>query len=142
MNDLFSAQPLIITRLSEQMSELHVVRGARDLASLRERSGRVPAAYVLYDGQEALIGAGQAQRVAQKWLVVAVVRHARDLVFGQGERQEAGVLLLRICQTILGWQPGPEHGALAMSHAPAPSFNEGFGFYPLRFMTRIVLRSD
>ena len=140
MKDLFSAQALIITQLTEQVPELRVVRGARDLPSIRERPGTTPAAYVLYDGQDAGVGAGREQVVEQKWLVVVVIRNARDALFGQGERQEGGPVLLHICQPLLGWQPGPEYGALSLIHTPAPSFNEGFGFYPLRFATRMVLR--
>lgn len=142
MDDFFSAQALIITQLMEQVPELRLVRGARDLASVRERPGTAPAAYVLYDGQNARIGAGREQMVEQKWMVVTVVRNARDAVFGHGERQEAGPILLHICQTLLGWQPGSEHGALSLIHAPGPSFKDGFGFYPLCFTTRVVLRPD
>lgn len=140
MDDYFSAQALIVSQLMEQLPELRVVRGARDLASVREGVVTAPAAYVLYDGLDVRLGAGREQMVEQKWMVLSVVRHLQDALFGVGERQEAGPLLLRVCQTLLGWQPGPEHGALSMMNAPPPSFHDGFGFYPLRFTSRVVLR--
>ena len=142
MNDIFAAQGLIVTQLAEQVPQLRLVRGARDFASILERPGTPPAAYVLYDGQDGRIGAGQEQLVEQKWLVVAVVRNARDAIFGSGERLEAGPLLLHICQALLGWQPAPEYGALYLSNAPAPSFNGGFALFPLRFITRVIVKSE
>lgn len=140
MDDLFAIQSLLIARLQEQIPELRLVRGARDLVSVQEQPGTAPSAYVIYDGQEAGIGAGQEQMVEQKWLVVTVVRNVRGALFGGEERQEAGPLLLHTCQTLLGWQPGSEFGALSLIHAPGPTFKQGFGFYPLRFSSRVILR--
>lgn len=140
MNDYFSAQELILVRLIQQLPEFRLVRGARDLASVRARPGASPSAYVLYNGQEALVGAGREQAVAQQWLVVVVVKNLRDSVGGQGERQEVGPLLIQVCQALLGWKPGEEHGALAMANAPGPTFHEGFGFYPLMFTTRVIVQ--
>lgn len=139
MEDLFSAQPLIIAQLLNQVSAFRVVRGARDLASIRSRPGTAPAAYVLYDGLDAGIGADRAQMVQQKWMIVTVVRNAREAAWGVGERQEAGLILRHVCHALLGWRPGPDHGPLTLIHAPSPSFDDAHGFYPLRFSSRTLL---
>ncbi|MBF0401474.1 MAG: hypothetical protein HQL90_11975 [Magnetococcales bacterium] len=140
MNDLFAAQRLIINQLTAQVPGVRQVQGIRELAALHERPGTTPAAYVMYDGQELRMGAGQAQVVDQKWLVVLVTRHVRDNTHHNNERQEAGPLLVHVCRTLLGWQPGPDYGALSLIPAPNPSFRDGFGFYSLRFSTRITLQ--
>ena len=149
MNDLFAAQPLIVAQLTEQVPGLRLVQGMRELATLQERPGITPAAYVLYDGQEVRMQAEQAQVVDQKWLVVVVIRHVRPTCpevtrsgTGNSERQEAGPLLLHVCRALLGWRPGPEYGALSLLNAPNPSFRDGFGLYSLRFMTRTVIQPE
>ncbi|MEO5341068.1 MAG: hypothetical protein H7837_11235 [Magnetococcus sp. MYC-9] len=143
MNDLFAAQGLLIDRLSSQLPALRLVKGVRELATLHERPGTTPAAYVLYDGQDMRMGAGQAQVVDQRWLVVLVVRSRRELApvpAEGGERQEAGPLLIQLCRALLGWKPDAEHGPLALAQGPNPTFRDGFGFYTLRFVTRLTIR--
>lgn len=137
MDDYFAAEALILRRIAAELPDLRVVDGGRSLSEIQGRRSVSPAVYVLYDGQEALMGAQQAQVVAQKWVVVTMVRNAR--AWGTGERGEAGLLMVRLCQALLGWQPGPDHGPLTMATAPGPLFQGGVGFYPLRFITRIVL---
>lgn len=140
MNDLFAAQPLIIAHLTDQVTGVRLVQGIRDLSALHERPGTTPAAYVMYDGQELRMGAGQAQVVDQKWLIMVVTRHVRDTIQPSGERQEAGPLLIHVCRALLGWRPGSEYGAFSLVNAPNPSFRDGFGYYSLRFITRLTIQ--
>ncbi|MBF0098562.1 MAG: hypothetical protein HQM04_06960 [Magnetococcales bacterium] len=149
MNDLFVAQELLVNRLSEQVNGLRLVQGLRDGAAVQERPGTTPAAYVLYDGQEVRMQAGRAQVVDQKWLVMLVIRSLRDTSTPQAApqaansgRQDAGPLLIHLCRALLGWRPAAEFGALSLLNAPNPSFRDGFGYYPLRFATRTVIRAE
>ncbi|WP_130471746.1 phage tail terminator protein [Candidatus Magnetaquicoccus inordinatus] len=145
MNDLFFAQELLVNRLTEQVNGLRLVQGVRDAALVQERPGTTPAAYVLYDGQDLRMHAGRAQVVDQKWLVMLVIRSLRDhpvkAMPGEG-RQEAGPLLVHLCRALLGWRPAMEYGPLSLLNAPNPSFRDGFGYYPLRFATRTVIRAE
>jgi hypothetical protein len=145
MNDLFVAQQLLVNRLTEQVNGLRLVQGLRDGAAVQERPGTTPAAYVLYDGQEVRMQAGRAQVVDQKWLVMLVIRSLRDTTApptANSGRQDAGPLLIHLCRALLGWRPAAEFGPLSLLNAPNPSFRDGFGYYPLRFATRTVIRAD
>ncbi len=142
MNDCFEAQRLIIDRLGASVPGLRAVHGARDLEEIKAHRGTAPAAYVLYDGQEPFLGAGSVAAVDQKWLVVAAVHNLRESMGGLGEGNEAGDLLIRFSRVLLGWRPGPDHGPMTLDRAPAPQFAGGFGFYPMGFRTRVVLRGD
>ena len=139
MNDLFSAQALIMAQLTSQVPGLRLVQGVREMAAIQERPGITPAAYVLYDGQEVRMAADRAQVVEQKWLIVVVIRHVRETIPQDSSSQEAGPLLLHVCRALLGWRPGADYGALTLLNAPNPVFRDGFGLYSLRFMTRIII---
>ncbi|MEO5352699.1 MAG: hypothetical protein H7835_05730 [Magnetococcus sp. XQGC-1] len=141
MNDLFAAQTVLVQQLTAQVPGLRLVQAVREQAALQERPGITPAAYVLYDGQELRMHADQAQVVDQKWLVVLLLRHVRDIPgTGGSDRQEAGPLLIHICRALLGWRPGAEYGPLSLVNTPTPSFRDGFGHYALRFVTRTTIR--
>ena len=148
MNDLFYAQSQIMQQLTQEVPDLRLVRGVRALTDLQERPGNSPAAYVLYDGQEVRMAAGFAQVVDQKWLVVLVTRQARPtaplpkIPPESDPRPQPGPLLIQLCRALLGWQAGADYGAFSLANAPNPYFREGFGFYPLRFITRLVIQPE
>lgn len=142
MDNYFSAQTLIINRLMEEVPGLRAVRGARDMAEVAAHRGNAPAAYVLYDGQEPYLAAGLEAVVNQRWLVVAAVHNLRDNGNGEGERNEAGALMIYFSRALIGWSPDAEHGPMTLAKAAGPQFSGGFGFYPLAFTSRVVLSGD
>ncbi|MBF0296681.1 MAG: DUF1834 domain-containing protein [Magnetococcales bacterium] len=142
MYDLFAAEPLILERLRQQMTAPRLVQGMRDREAVYTRTAVAPALYLVCDGQETRMGAGNEQVVDQAWLVVLAVRNARESDTGRAEREEAGPLLGDLARALLGWRPGPDHGPLRMAAAPGPVFGQGMAFFAMRFVTRLLLRGD
>jgi hypothetical protein len=142
MNNYFAAEALILERLQNLNAEFRLITTGRTLQDIQNHPAPVPALYLIYDGQEPYMGAGQEQAINQHWLLVITVRSARDRVTGAYERLEAGPLLIQLCETLIGWQPSAEYGPLTLNTAPGPIYNDGFGYYPARFSTRLILRGQ
>ncbi|MBF0358949.1 MAG: hypothetical protein HQL70_10105 [Magnetococcales bacterium] len=142
MSNYFAAENLILNKLDNLNSDFKLITSARNLQELQNHPGPSPALYLIYDGQEPFMGAGSAQIIDQSWLTVIVVRSARDTVTGAFERLEAGPLIIKLCEALLGWQPDSQYGALTIKTAPGPIYNNGLGYYPVRFSTRLTLRGQ
>ncbi|MBF0448585.1 MAG: hypothetical protein HQL67_10315 [Magnetococcales bacterium] len=140
MNNYFAAEALILTQLEQLNDSFRQIGAGRSLEAIREHPGAVPALFLIYDGQKPDLGAGREQAIHQQWLLVVVVRSARQMENGIQERIEAGPLLIRLCETLIGWQPDSEHGPLTLNTAPGPVYHHGYGYYPLRMSTRLILR--
>lgn len=139
MDDYFAAERLILDRLQGLSSHFRLIGSGRSLKDLPLHPGPVPALYLLYDGQIPYRMAGQEQAIDQRWLLVTVVRSAREVASGTYERMEAGPLLIQVCGRLLGWSPSEIFGPLTLHTTPAPLIQEGFGYYPLGLTTRVVL---
>lgn len=140
MSNYFAVEGLILDRLRSSVGDFRLITTGRNLAGVQDHPGPVPAIYLIYDGQKPHMGAGLEQVIDQSWLLVIVVRSVRDLVAGSSERLDAGGLLLQVCEALLGWKPDGEYGPLTLNTAPGPTYDNGFGYYPVRFGTRMILR--
>lgn len=131
-DDYLAAEPELITLLG-QVDGLRKVYGTTDLAELKERSQITPAAHVLYWGDSVpdTVQGGNLTHVTQTWLVV--------LAINLRKKDEAGPLLARIIQTLSGAQAslGP---VLRVNPTAKPSFNGGFGYYPLAFNIKFRIK--
>lgn len=144
ISDYLAAEPLLIARLRAAVAGFRAVLGAADLDGVAEGAQTVPAAHVIYDG-DALPGgdasrggAGAAQMVAQRWLVVVAVRNVRQAATGDGARGEAGPLISQTLAALSGWQPSPSFRPLRRVAGPRPGYNAGFGYFPLLFEAQLV----
>ncbi len=140
MDDFFSAESLLLDRLQTLQGAFRLITTARSQKALQDQPGPVPALYLVYDGQEPFLGAGQEQAIDQQWLLITVVRTGRETVSGSEERAMSGPLLIQLCETLIGWQPGAEYGPLTFKKVSGPLYHNGYGFYPLRVSTRLILR--
>ncbi|MBF0212198.1 MAG: hypothetical protein HQM00_01395 [Magnetococcales bacterium] len=138
MDTLFAAEQPILERLRSTLPECRQVQGARELNGITARTGATPALHLIFDGHEPLLHAAGEQALEQRWLVVVTIRNLREAEGGDGERAEAGPLLLRVCRALIGWSPSPEHGPLRLITTPGARFVPGAALFPLRFATRIV----
>ncbi|MBF0189786.1 MAG: hypothetical protein HQL99_01390 [Magnetococcales bacterium] len=142
MDDLFAAEHPILERLRLRIPAFRQVCAARSLEEIPAFTGTTPALYVLFDGHKPLVHAGHEQALEQRWLMVVAVRNGREADRGEGERREAGPLLWQVCQALVGWRPGPDHGPFRVSTTPGALVAEGVALFPLRFATRVVVSAS
>jgi hypothetical protein len=140
VNNFFATEELILTRLESLNGLFRLISTGRSLPELKNHPGPVPALYLIYGGQKPYLGAGLEQAIHQQWSVVIVVRSAHNSATGAGEREEAGPLLIRVCETLLGWQANSETGPLTLQSTPGPTAHNGYGYYPLQWSSRLILR--
>lgn len=131
-----AAGALIEQRLRNEVSELRHVAGINDLGDLEARTGQqAPAAFVVYDGDRIapVVGNGQSEAGAQRWIVVLAVRSSRAGGDGSGLRSEAGRLLPAIRDALRGWAPFEGARPLRRVSAPRPGYSAVFAYLPLAF---------
>lgn len=144
-DNYFIAGTLIQQRLREQVPGLAFVDGSRSIKEIIDRTCATPAAVVVYDGDIIKDAPGQSadlgrvQVVQQRWHIELLVHNHSSFVSGEGEREEAGQLLSQIINALSGWAPSNEHKAMRRIQAPLPTHtNDGYGYYPIKFITEIV----
>ncbi|MBF0380687.1 MAG: hypothetical protein HQL69_06700 [Magnetococcales bacterium] len=140
MSNYFAAEELILNQLQSLTDGFKLINTGRSIKELFNHPGPVPALYLIYDGQKPFMGAGVEQVIDQQWLLVVVVRCARETTSGTFERLEAGPLINSICSTLLGWKPNSDYGPLTLTTAPGPIYNNGYGYYPICFSTRFTIK--
>lgn len=152
--DWFQLGPAIQDRLRDPSQVLNLadvgglaaladaLAGAKDSEIAQRVSAlypRCPAAAVGYDGdliQYDTDGGGHG--LAQRWLVVLVVRHAGDTAKNETVQAEAGPLILQVVQSLSGWRPSISHlGELRHIAGPRPSYGPGIGLFPLAFLAPV-----
>lgn len=140
MDDYFAAQSLIIDRLKEQIPGLRDARAMAEVEDAREVGRATPMAYVIYVGEvvkDDPESVALTEEVIQHWLVLLVTRSTREMREGSGVRELAGPLLAQINAALLGWQPGASFAPLRKVTAPAPAYEDGYGYFPQVFTTCI-----
>ncbi len=150
----FALEELIVARLEGRVAEaveagtwgdrkVPKVIVAADLAGVEERAQMAPALFVVFDNYNPAqeVNRGRVQQVEQHWVIFVVTRNARGQHSGQGVRDDARPLLDLVTRALCGWEPHPDFGALYMGADTGPIYSEaGFGYFPLRFTTRCVVR--
>lgn len=156
LTDFFQAGPAIQARLRD-LSQAIGLKTVDDLAPLADalegaKPGEIaqrlsalypqaPAVAVGYDGDVILMdGDGGGQVLAQRWLVVLVVRNVADTRAGAALMREAGPILLALAAALGGWRPDVQYlGDLRRVAGPRPSFGPGIGLFPLAFAVPVYL---
>lgn len=139
MSDALTAWQPIVDRIKAEVPALKAVHAVWDLASVVEQSQVVPAAFVIYDGEEPIDSVGNGKRVMedQRFIVVLAVRNSRDVLSGAGVREGALALRASLLAALSGWQPTPDHRPLQRAKgAPPPRYTTGFAYLPTFFTTR------
>lgn len=142
MDDYLALEPLIKTRLDGLVSGV----GIHSLATLGDERSRVqlaPGIFVGYAGDRRGDDVrGALQTWHQGWWTVIAVRSAKGGNTGQALRTEAGPLLGAVMQQLGGWTPDRKtYQPLARVAAAAPRYYIGYAEFPLRWETRITIRS-
>ena len=140
--NFFLAEDLIVQRLAENVKDIKGVFHAFDTGTIEGQFQVAPSIYVLFGGASAggQAGKGINQIIEQPWIVVGVVRVVRDERTHQGVRENGGVLVTQIVESLGGWAPTVDHDPLVLASMPLPRKSDGFGYFPVFFQTEIVLR--
>ena len=140
-------EALIIARLQAKLaaaSNTARVFAASQMALIDERQQIVPAIYVVFDGYDPTqsVGNGRVQQIEQHWTITVAVRNAYGQVSAEGVRNDAEPLLALVLAALCGWTPGAEFSGMVLAPGGAPVFGEGFGYFPLHFRTRTMVRGS
>lgn len=143
--DLLALEPLLIERLEAYLEtswpEGVTVRPLRTVADIATRPVPTPALLVSYAGGEVLESRhdAQAARVAERWLITAVVRNVANASDSDAAAQ-AGPLAGAALDALMGWQPHGTSQPLTLSALPAPGFGGGYLWLPVELSTEFVRR--
>lgn len=104
----------------------------------------VPAAIVLYSDYSVAESDGHAKRVRieQTWLVVVAVRQSGQIKSGAPAVAQAGQIVSAVIDALHGAVLPGATKPLALANAPAPSFEAGYYYLPLAFVTEIIHRAS
>lgn len=137
---LLDAGPLIEARLKAKCPTAgDNVFSTADLVGVKEKSQVTPALHVVLHSYQPLSDDdGSSSRWREIWLVVVVVKNARQNVGAQAVRNEAPPLLAEVVAALDGWRCPGCIGLVRAIDPPAPLITDGFGYFPLAFATQVV----
>lgn len=143
-DNFLALEPLLVARLAEQLADMnpkvHVLT-AVDLSAVTEATQVTPAIHVIYQGHRITESAsmGRMARVEQTWLAVVATRNMRQLATGDAARADAGRIVTRTYQALMGFKPAPASKPLRLVDGPHGGFSAGFQYLPLAFVAELVL---
>jgi hypothetical protein len=144
INDYLAAGTPILTRLKSLVSlvpDTNFFRPAT-LKDMEEISQPNRAIHVMYAGDAPdndNAGRGQAQTVAQRWMVVVAVRHPlAQLQNSQEILNLAGPIISQVLDALQGWAPVEWMRPLSRVPGPTTGYSTAFAYYPLLFQGRIT----
>jgi hypothetical protein len=143
-------EALIVARLEERIAladwgarRVPRVLTAADAANVEERSQLAPAYYVVLDNYAPtqVQGNGRVQQIEQQWVIYSVLRNAIRHDSAQGVRDDAHMLIDLAISALCGFVVHSDFAPLSMLADTGPIYSDaGFGYFPLRFATRCVVR--
>jgi hypothetical protein len=140
MNNYFEAEPAIVARIQEKVSELKAVYTPFSVADITETTQDSPVAYVIYAGDLVVedANAGIRNTIGQKWLVVLAVRSAKSqLKNTMDARTQAGDIIPKLLDSLRGWAPVEWMRPLRrVSGCPPNGFSPTFAYFPFMFEGR------
>lgn len=145
MTDLLAAEPLIIARLKEitSVAGLKVASTASIVGTL-DITAQCPALFVHPGASEisAEIQRGLAQAEEEEWEVVAAVKLIPDPSgLAKTYQSEAGALLNKVVEKLVGWAPSSDFGAVRYDGRDKPEVMPGHAEFGLRFKVRRLIES-
>ena len=146
-NNFLEPEQHIVARLKEALSglrpQVHVLTAA-DLAQVREDAQPTPAVHVVWSGFRPLESRedGAAARLDHTWLIVSAVKNVRTVKTGQDARSQAGDLMARAGEALMGYRPPNTSGPMRLAPAPTAGFSGGFMYLPLAFLVETVFQNE
>lgn len=146
-NNFLEPELHIVARLKAALADLrpqvHVLTAA-DLAQVREDAQPTPAVHVLWSGFRPLESRedGAAARLDHTWLIVSAVKNVRTVRTGQDARSQAGELMARAGEALMGYRPPNTVGPMRLTSGPTAGFSGGFMYLPLAFLVETVFQNE
>jgi hypothetical protein len=105
-----------------------------DLAGVKERSQVTPALHVVLHSYRPLSDdSGPTSRWLEIYLVVVVVKHARQAIGAEAIRGSAAPLIAEVIAALDGWRCAGCIGRVRAIDPPNPLITDSFGYFPLAF---------
>lgn len=145
MPDLLAAEPLIIAQLKTitGVTGLKVASTASVVGTL-DITSQCPALFV-HPGESEIaaeIQRGLAQSEEESWEVVAAVKLIPDPAnLTKTYQSEAGSLMNKVVEKLVGWAPSSEFGAMRYAGRDKPEVLSGHAEFGLRFKVRRLIES-
>jgi hypothetical protein len=140
-DNLFSLEPLLITRIRDNMPELKTV-GSSSLVSQKQDI------VTLCDGVFFIPGAGDATAnsravlIDQQWDVIVAVKHSYDQNDIETLAKKGGDICGQVIKLLHDWKPSTSNDSFDMRFAGHGNayFGAGYGEFPLFFNVKSVFR--
>lgn len=134
MDDYLAVEPLIISRLREEIANV-TIKSTWGMPKILENCDLAPAILVFLEDDKPGHENGTSQKVEQTWLCLVVVNDAQT---------EAGPLISQVIKAMNFWQPPGEtftyFKRVKSNFSPDYSPN-GVYYFPLAFSTEFVFNS-
>jgi len=138
-------EELLIKRINDQVQGLKFVGSAPDIDAVKQQRQKVPAAYVIYLGDDIVSdvthqgGNRVVQKLVQNWAIVLTVNQADSMANGAAARRQTGELLGSLIKKLTGWAPVEGVTPLKRAAGRSATFVIGsFLYYPLIFQTSFI----
>ncbi|MBF0625842.1 MAG: hypothetical protein HQL82_13665 [Magnetococcales bacterium] len=136
MDNYLAAEPLIVARLKEYVSEA-AIHSSWGMPAVRENHDLPPSVIIFLeeDHPGAVADTGLSQKVEQTWLCLVVVRDAET---------ETGTLVSQVIRAMAGWKPAgaPFSAFKRVKSAYSPDYSlNGVFYFPLAFATSFVFNA-
>lgn len=137
---LLDAGPLLEARLKAKCTAPgDNIFTTADLAGVKEKSQVTPALHlVLHSYRPIADDSGSDSLWREIWLVVVVVKNARQNVGTAALREAASPLLKEVVAALDGWRCPGTTGLVRAIDPPNPLFTDSFGYLPLAFAVTTV----
>lgn len=139
MLGLLEVGPLIEARLRAAATLApEAVFSTADLAGVKEASQITPARHVVLHSYEPISNVGADRRWRETYLVVTVVRNARQGVGAQAVRDEASPIHAETLALLDNWKPPGALTPLEVVGPISPEITKAFGYFPLAFVVEVA----
>lgn len=140
---LLSLGRVIEARLEAVLPDTTHVVLAHSVDDFKLAGQLAPAVAIAYGGGEPVESRpdGKAVRIRQHWLVVVFDRNLADLDAGADALADAGGLVDRALDALLGWHPDGVSKPFSLTGMPAPRYLVGYQEVSLRFSTEFVRKA-
>nr|CRH06131.1 Conserved protein of unknown function [Candidatus Magnetococcus massalia] len=135
MEDYLRAEGLIAQRLKEQLSDIRIL-SSWGMPVIKEEPDLPPTVIIFLEDDKPGPIQGNQQKVEQTWLCLVVVRDAET---------DAGALISRVINSVVGWTPDratfKPFQRTRSAYSPDYSPN-GIFYFPLAFETSFIFTTE
>lgn len=140
----------IVIRLKEKfdLTNFQVkprVQTIANIISIKDQSQGDANVFVSYNGLsgiQTLPGCPSIVTVNQQFILWTVARSSSRHATQEGTREIADPIIVAILEALCGWRYAVNKAILELAETPGPSYEEGFGYFPLIFKYKTQIRGN